>query len=373
MIPVSEPLLGEAEMRNVLECVESGWISSGGNFVKEFEKGMADLCGRQYGVAVTNGTSGLIAAIKALGLPDGSEVIMPSFMIISCALAAVYNRLTPVFVDSDPITWNMQAEQIRHAITPRTRAVLVVHTYGLPVDMDAAAEVTNDHDLIMVEDYSQAIGSSFKESACGSFGTISVASTYANKAVTTGEGGVCLTDDPALAERLQGIRNLCFGDSHRFYHSDLGYNFRMTNLQAAVGVGQLQRINEIVGRKIWIGQTYAKALDALRVRGFLELPADMPDRVNSFWMCGCVLTEAVPVGADAVRAELANRGIDTRAFFFPLHRQKPLLELSVRGSTSFEVADRLAERGFYLPSGLGLEEDVIKHIAEQVEDIINGL
>ena len=147
----------------------------------------------------------------------------------------------------------------------------------------------------------------------------------------------------------------------------------MTNLPAAVGGGQLKRVNEIVARKIWIGQTYSKALDGLRVRGLLELPADLQDRVNSFWMYSCVLADSVPAGAEIVRTELANRGIDTRAFFFPLHRQEPLLELSVRGSSSFEVADRLAERGFYLPSGLGLEQDVIEHIADQVEDIIDGL
>jgi len=222
MIPVSEPILGEAEMRNVVQCVESGWISSGGNFVKEFEGGMADFCGRRFGVAVNNGTSGLIAAFKALDLPADSEVIMPSFTIISCALAAVYNHLIPVFVDSDPITWNMEAEQIRQAITPRTRAVLVVHMYGLPVDMEAVTQIVDDHGLIMVEDHSEALGSRFKGSPCGSFGSISVASTYANKAVTTGEGGVCLTDDPELAERLQDIRNLFFGktvDGSVFLHS----------------------------------------------------------------------------------------------------------------------------------------------------------
>lgn len=373
MIPVSEPILGEAEMRNVVQCVESGWISSGGNFVKEFEGGMADFCGRRFGVAVNNGTSGLIAAFKALDLPAGSEVIMPSFTIISCALAAVYNHLIPVFVDSDPITWNMEAEQIRQAITPRTRAVLVVHMYGLPVDMEAVTQIVNDHGLIMVEDHSEALGSRFKGSPCGSFGSISVASTYANKAVTTGEGGVCLTDDPELAERLQDIRNLFFGKTDRFSHSDLGYNFRMTNLQAAIGVGQLQRIHEIIARKIWIGETYSELLRTLQDRCLIDLPAQLPHRVNSYWMYGCVLTPEVEAGADAIRSKLANRGIDTRAFFAPLHRQKPLQGQSIRGSKSFEVADRLGSRGFYLPSGIGLERNVIEHVVEQLEGAIDGL
>lgn len=373
MIRVSEPVLGEPELRNVIRCVESGWISSVGEFITEFEQRMAVRCGRTFGVAVNNGTSGLIAAFKALDLPAGSEVIMPSFAIVSCALAAVYNHLVPVFVDSDPITWNMEAEQIRHGVGPRTRAVLVVHTYGQPVDMDAVSEVLDEHQLVMVEDHSEALGSRFNGAPCGSFGSISVASTYANKAVTTGEGGVCLTDDPGLAERLRSIRNLCFGETHRFVHEDLGYNFRMTNLQAAVGVGQLERFDEIIARKIWIGQVYTELLQPLKAQGLLELPAQLPGRLNSYWMFGCVLSKKLDTDADAVRATLAARDIDTRAFFSPLHRQKPLLGVSKSGSTSFAVADTLGSRGFYLPSGIGLAWDVIKHVVEELGEVICGL
>jgi len=191
--------------------------------------------------------------------------------------------------------------------------------------------------------------------------------------VTTGEGGVCLTDDPKLAERLQDIRNLYFGKTDRFNHSDLGYNFRMTNLQAAIGVGQLRRINEIIARKIWIGETYTELMQTLQNRRLIDLPAQLPHRVNSYWMYGCVLTPAVEAGADTIRSELADRGIDTRAFFAPLHRQKPLQGRSIRGSKSFDVANRLGSGGFYLPSGIGLERDVIEHVVEQLEGVIDGL
>ena len=373
MIPVSEPVLGEAERENVIRCVESGWISSGGNFVTEFESGMAAIAGRKFGVAVNNGTSGLIAAFRALDLPSGSEVIMPSFTIISCALAAIYNNLTPVFVDSDPVSWNMEAEQLRAAITSKTRAVLAVHIYGQPADMEAISELANELNLVLVEDHSEALGSSFKGIPCGSFGAISVASTYANKAVTTGEGGVCLTDDPDLAERLRGIRNLCFGTVDRFNHTGLGYNFRMTNLQAAVGVGQLRRFDEIVKHKIRIGEFYRKALAPLEERHLVELPKRLTGRVNSYWMCGCVLTNRVGADATAVRELLACRGVDTRAFFAPLHSQPALRDLSVEGSASFEVANRLGERGFYLPSGIGLEAGTIGHVAEQLGVVLDGI
>jgi perosamine synthetase len=372
MIPVFEPLLGEAEMRNVVQCVESGWISSGGEFVTQFEQGMAALGGRRYGVAVNNGTSGLITALKALDLPPGSEVIMPSFTIISCALAAVHNKLVPVFVDADPVSWNMEAAQLRDAVTEQTRAVMVVHIYGQPVEMDPISEIVRDHDLALIEDYSEALGSRVNGSPCGSFGSISVASTYANKAVTTGEGGVCLTDDLDLAQRMQSIRNLCFGTTDRFMHSGLGYNFRMTNLQAAVGVGQLTRFHEIVARKMAIGESYVEALQKLADRGLVTLPARLANRVNSYWMFGCLLTDAVAAETQVVRAALLDRGIDTRAFFTPLHSQPVLRELSRNGSTNFEIADNLGNRGFYLPSGLSLEPDVISHIADQFEDVIDG-
>lgn len=373
MIPVYEPVIGEAERENVARCVESGWISSGGRFVEEFENGMAALAGRRYGVAVNNGTSGLIAALKALDFPTGAEVIMPSFTIISCALAAIHNGLVPVFADSNLVTWNMEAEQLHQAMTSRTRAVMVVHIYGQPVDMDPIRKIVEDNDLVLIEDYSEALGSSINGSPCGSFGSISVASTYANKAITTGEGGVCLTDDSDLAERLRSIRNLCFGSADRFLHSDLGYNFRMTNLQAAVGVGQLGRFEEIVARKIAIGEAYLGALRPLAESGMVTLPARLSNRVNSYWMFGCLLTEAVAVETSAVRTALLDRGIDTRAFFTPLHRQPVLKDLARSGSPTFEGADTLGEKGFYLPSGLNLEPDLISQIAEQLEDVIHGI
>src|SRR2546426_8444591 len=280
MIPVNEPLLGDRELEYVSECVRTGWVSSAGRFIEEFEAKWAGYCSRMYGVAVSNGTAALQVAVAALGLRPGDEVIMPSFTIISCALAVVYAGGVPVLVDSEPRSWTMDVNQIARKITPRTKAIMPVHIYGHPADMDLILELAGSHGLAVIEDAAEGHGAQYLAGRhgrepvwrrCGSFGTLSCFSFYANKLITTGEGGMVLTDDPKVAEKVRSLRNLCFQTGRRFYHEELGFNFRITNLQAALGRSQLERMDQIVAKKRWIGREYTKRLTGLPA---LQLPVE---------------------------------------------------------------------------------------------------
>ena len=280
MIPVNEPQLGERELEYISECVRTGWVSSGGRFIHEFEEGWAAYCGRRYGIAVSNGTAALQLAVACLGLKPGDEVILPTFTIISCALAVIYNGGVPVVVDSEPRTWCLDAHQVEEKITSRTRAIMPAHIYGHPVDMDPLLDLAERYGLAIIEDAAEAHGAEYlcqRDTPdpvwrrCGSFGTMSCFSFYANKLITTGEGGMVLTDDPQLAEKARSMRNLCFQSDRRFYHEALGYNFRLTNLQAALGLAQLERMDQIVAHKRWIGHEYTRHLRDITN---LELPVE---------------------------------------------------------------------------------------------------
>ena len=254
-IPVNEPLLTGNAKKYLAECIDTGWISSEGPFVQRLEEEMSQRAGRKFGVAVTNGSAALDVAVAALGLGPGDEVILPTFTIISCAASIVRAGATPVVVDCDADTWNMTAEHVAEKITARTRAIMVVHIYGLPVDMDPIVAVAEKHGLKIIEDAAEMHGQTYKGKPCGSFGDISTFSFYPNKLVTTGEGGMVLTDDPILAEKCRSLRNLCF-QKKRFVHEELGWNFRMSNLQAALGVAQLENLDDFVERKrAWVGAT----------------------------------------------------------------------------------------------------------------------
>ena len=259
-IPVNTPLLDGNEAEYLAECIRTGWISSEGPFVKRFEEAMADVAGRRHGIAVTNGSVALDIAVYALGLEPGDEVIIPTFTIISCAAAVVRAGLVPVAVDCDTATWNMTIEGVEAAITPRTRAIMPVHIYGLPVDLGPILELARKRGLKVIEDAAEMHGQTYRGSPCGSFGDVSTFSFYPNKHVTTGEGGMILTDDDALADRLSGLRNLCFQPQQRFIHEELGWNARMTNLQAALGVAQVERLPRTIEIKRRIGRLYDEHL-----------------------------------------------------------------------------------------------------------------
>lgn len=369
MIPVNEPLILEKETEYVMEAVKSGWISSAGRFIQDFEKQFAAYVGRREGISVNNGTNALILALRALDLPEGSEIILPSFTIISCALACIYNDLIPVFVDSEEETWNIDVSKIEEKITHKTKAIMPVHIYGHPVDMDEILVIAQKHNLFVIEDFAEAIGSEYKGKKCGSFGDISCVSFYANKTVTTGEGGMCLTDDRELAEKLRGLRNLDFLPNERFVHYELGFNFRLTNVQAAIGLAQLERIEEHVKMKIWIGQTYSELLKPLQEKGLLQLPVEKQWAKSTYWMYGIVLNERAGVDAKAVMKKLGEMGVQTRPFFYPLHRQPAFQKYDWFQKETLPVSENLYKYGFYLPSGLTITKQEIDQVAHFIRSV----
>lgn len=369
MIPVSEPSIGRWERRFVRECLKTGWISSEGHFIAAFETAFANRSGRRCGVAVNNGTNALILALRALSLPAGSEVILPAFTIISCALACIYNDLVPVFVDAERDTWNMDADQVENKISARTKAIMAVHIYGHPVEMDKLAAIAGKHRLQVIEDFAEAIGSEYHGKKCGSFGRISCTSFYANKLISTGEGGMCLTDDEKLAEEMRRLRNLAFVPEQRFVHQELGFNFRMTNIQAAIGLGQMESYESRLQKKVAMAARYRSLLAKLEQRGLVVLPAERPGALNSYWMFGVLLTKKSGLEAAAVISRLAEKGVQARPFFYPLHRQPAFRAFPWFREMSLPVSEDLYRYGFYLPSGLTLRKGQMAEVAGALEEV----
>ena len=368
MIPVNKPLLDGNERKYLMECMDSGWISSEGPFVKRFEQSYGVRLGRRHAISVNSGTAALETAILALGLEPGDEVIVPAFTIICCASAITRAGATPVLVDCDPLTWNMDIEQVRVRITPRTRAIMAVHIYGLPVDMDPLLELARQHGLRIVEDAAEAIGLKYKDRECGSMGDVSCISFYANKHITTGEGGMILTSDDTIAERCARYRNLCFVPPRRFVHEELGWNYRMCNIQAALGLAQLEKLDRTIAIKRRMGELYQ---ELLRDAAGLLLPRDRtPWAENVYWVFGVVLDDDVPFDAPEAADRLAEKGVQTRPFFWPLHEQPVLRKMGLFKDEHYPVSERLARRGFYLPCGLGLSEEEIRASAAALKEIL---
>ena len=372
MIPVNQPLLNGNELKYLAECIETGWISSEGPFVRRLEEGMAKLTGQRHGVAVANGSVALDIAVNALGLGPGDEVILPTFTIIACAAAIVRSGATPVVVDRERLTWNIDPGQIEEKITPRTKAIMVVHIYGLPVDMEPVLRIAERYGLKIIEDSAEQIGQEYRSRGAsrpvGSFGDIATFSFYPNKHVTTGEGGMVLTSDEALADRCRSLRNLCFGKQRRFVHEELGWNFRMSNLQAAVGVAQLERLPETIEKKRRIGAWYDELLAGLDM--LESLPSHTAYAENVHWVYGVVLKDLVPFDAEEAMNRLSMRGIGTRPFFWPMHEQPVLRKLGLFDGVFCPVAERIARRGFYLPSGVALERAQTETVAQVLEEIL---
>ena len=367
-IPVNTPLLGDRERELVLECLETSWISSDGPFVRRFEEAFAEKVGRRWGIAVSSGTAALEVAMHALELDAGDEVVLPSFSIISCAAAVTRARGRPVLVDSDALTWNMDPGEVAMSVGPRTRALLVPHTYGLPADMDPLLEIAATNGLKVIEDAAEMHGQTYRGRPCGSFGDLSVFSFYANKHVTTGEGGMVVTDDPALAERCRSLRNLCFQEGRRFVHEELGFNFRMTNLQAALGLAQLEQLDERVARKRRMGASYDRLLAGLPD---VQLPLPRTGYAeNIYWVYGMVLDDAHPLDAEGAMSRLAEQGVGTRPFFWPMHEQPVFRRMGWFTGQRYPVAERLARRGFYVPSGMALADEDISTVAERVREVL---
>lgn len=368
MIPVNEPLFGENESKYLNECITTGWVSSEGQFVRQFEDEFARRVDRNHAISVCNGSAALDAAVTALDIGKGDEVIMPTFTIISCAAAIVRAGATPVLVDSDPATWNMDVHQIESKISERTRAIMIVHIYGLPVDLDPVLLLADKYGLKIIEDSAEMLGQTYKGKPCGSFGDISTFSFYANKVVTTGEGGMITTNDDHLADRCRSLRNLSFQPEKRFVHDALGWNFRMTNLQAAVGLAQLERLDNSIERKRWIGKKFTERL--VDIHG-IELPVTRTTFAeNIFWVYGIVLDEDGMPDAEQMMLKLKNSGIGTRPFFWPMHEQPVFNKMGLFKNEYYPVAERLARKGFYIPSGLALTDAQIDAVALKLHEVL---
>jgi perosamine synthetase len=313
--------------------------------------------------------------VACLELDPRDEIIMPTFTIISCALAAVRCGAVPRLVDANPYTWCMDSEAVRNAIGPRTRAIMPVHIYGHPVDMDPILNLAEQHGLVVIEDAAEAHGAEYRSSRsgaetwrrCGGFGKMSCFSFYANKLLTTGEGGMLVTDDDGLAERARGLRNLSFEPGRRFRHDRLGFNFRMSNLQAALGIPQVSRMDDIVAKKRAMAAAYT---GGLREVAGITLPVEEPWAKSVFWMYGLVVDPETGLDAEALAKRLADQGVETRPFFLGLHEQPVLRRLGWFTQQMFPVAERLARQGLYLPSGLGLRPEQLEQVIDAVRKAV---
>ena len=385
MIPVSEPLIGEKEIEYVNECLRTGWISSAGRFIEAFEQKWAGYCGMKYGIAMSNGTTALQAAVACLDLHPGDKVIMPTFTIISCAQAIIYNGGVPVLVDSDPRTWCMDVNQMQEKVEAemkkgdgKLKAIMPVHIYGHPVDMDPILALAEKYDLMIIEDAAEVHGAEYLTGRntthplwkkCGGFGDISVFSFYANKLITTGEGGMVLTNDPDYAEKAKSLRNLCFRPEQRFLHKELGHNFRLTNLQASIGLGQLERIDEIIAKKRWMGKAYTERLQGIPG---LQLPVEETWARQVYWMYGVVLDESTGMNAVQFAKQLKEKGIETRPFFLGMHEQPVFRDMGLFLDEKYPVSERIARQGLYLPSGLSLTEKQMNFVCHTIRAILEN-
>jgi len=367
MVPVNTPLLNGNEKKYLNECIDTEWISSEGPFIKRFEDDMASYVGRKYAIACTSGTAALDIAVGALELTESDEVIMPSFTIISCAQSLVTHKVIPILVDSDYQTFNMKVEDIEAKITSKTKAIMIVHIFGLTVDVDPILELAKKYNLKIIEDAAEMHGQEYKGKKCGSFGDISIFSFYPNKHITTGEGGMVLTDDKSFDKRAKSLRNLCF-TQNRFIHEELGYNYRMTNMQAALGVAQLEQIDKIIEKKRYIGKTYNELLKDIDT---INLPIAKTEYCeNIYWVYAITLKDDYKKPAKEIMKELGEYKIGTRPFFYPMHKQPVFNKMGLFLEDELLNSEKLYEKGFYIPSGLALTKDQMIEVSEVLHKVL---
>ena len=366
MIPVNTPVIPPEAKTFVNDCLDTGWISSAGSYLQRFEEDFAKYVNRKHAIAVSNGTVSLHVALAALGIGPGDEVIVPAFTIISCLNAILYTGAIPVIVDVEPDIYTLDPNQLEKAFSPKTKAIMPVHIYGHPADMDPIIEFAKKHNLFIIEDAAETHGALYKGKNCGSFGEISSFSFYANKLITTGEGGIVVTDDDILAEKSRDLRNLCHLPGQRFHHKTLGFNYRMTNVQAAIGCAQLLHAEEFFNRKRKMGKLYDEGL--AEIPG-IEITKIRDWATSSYWMYPLRVTEKSGMTCKEFQKKLKEKGVDTRDFFWPLSNQPMLKDFDVR-VLPCPVSEKIAIEGCYLPSGLALTESEIKKVIETVKSIM---
>jgi perosamine synthetase len=363
IIPVCEPTLSGNELKYVTDAVETNWISSAGSYIRRFEALFAEKMGAAYGIACANGTVALHLALATLGLEPGDEVIIPTFTMIATANAVTYLGARPVLVDSEPQTWNMDVAQIKAKITPRTKAITVVHTYGHPIDMDPLNALADKYGLFVLEDAAEAHGAQYRGRPVGSLGGAASFSFYGNKIITTGEGGMVTTNREDVARLAWNLRDHAFSTERHFWHKFLGYNYRMTNLQAAIGLAQTEQLEQFVEMRRANAAYYTQQLR--QIPGIVTPPEAEWAR-NVFWMYGILLEPEFGLTRDELRHSLARRGIETRTFFIPMHCQ-PVYWQQFKGQR-YPVAEALCRDGFYLPSASSLTLDEIEYVTDAIRD-----
>ncbi len=364
-VPVNEPVITPAAKKYVADAMETGWVSSGGPYLEKFEKAFAEYVGVKHAIAVTSGTAALHIALLSVKIGAGDEVIVPDFTMIASVFAIIYTGATPIFVDIESDTYNIDVTKIEAAITKKTKAIMPVHIYGHSVDMDPLLAIAKKRGLKVIEDAAEAHGALYNEKQCGSMGDIGCFSFYGNKIITTGEGGMIVTNDDGLAEHMRRLKDLSHMPGRRFWHDEVGYNYRMTNLQAALGLGQMESITDFLRHKDWMAGEYGKRLG--KIKG-IQLPVTKKYAKNVHWMYGILLTEEFPMTRDAFRAALKEKGVDTRDFF-PSSAKQPIIQKLYHRSERFPVSEKVANQGCYLPSGLALTQEQINYVCDSIESI----
>lgn len=363
-IPVAAPALVGREKEYVLDCMESTWISSGGKYIEKFESAFAEFCHVKHAISCCNGTVALHLALLAMGVGPGDEVIVPTLTFVATANAVAYCGARPVFVDSEAETWNMDAQLVERAITPRTKGIIAVHLYGHPADMEPLTRLARERGLFIIEDAAEAHGAEYKGQRVGSIGEIATFSFYGNKIITTGEGGMVTTNDDHLARHVRQLKGQGQDPDHRYWFPMLGYNYRMTNIEAAIGLGQIERIDWHTARRRETAEWYRKHLGDFPQ---FTLSPEASWARNAYWINCVLLAEDFPLGRDAVMVELAKAGIETRPFFYPMHTL-PMYQETAAGQ-QFPVAESLARRGFNVPSSATLTEEEVAYVCHALIDL----
>ena len=367
--PVSKPTISKKDIFAVNKTLKNGWISSTGPEIIKFEKEFSKFVNRRYSTSVSSGTAALEIAIKALGITKGDEVLIPNFTIISNALAVLRQQATPILIDSNLENWNIKIEDIEKKITKKTKAIIVTHIYSFPNDMDKILKICKKNKILVIEDAAEVIGATYKNKKCGSFGDISTFSFYANKQITTGEGGMISTNSDLLYKKCNSLKNLCFGKIDRFNHDDIGWNYRMTNMQASLGLSQLKNIKNVVKKKMQIGNLYYKKL--LVNKNIQILPPSNKYSKNIYWVIG-ILVKNKKINVKRITNKLLSLGIQTRPFFWPMNEQKIFKKLKIfeNKNNKFPNSKYLSRKGFYLPSYLNITSSEIEFICNKVNKLI---
>lgn len=364
-IPVAEPSITQKEIEYVLDAVKSGWVSSLGGYITKFEQEFAKYIGVKYALTTSNGTVALHLALVSLGIKQGDEVLVPDLTFVATANAVAYTGATPVFVDVDPETWCIDPYDARKKITSKTKAIIPVHLYGHPADMDSINELAQEYNLFVIEDAAEAHGAEYKGKKVGGLGTCGVFSFYGNKIITTGEGGMITTNDENLYERAKYLRDHAMSKEKRYWHTEIGYNYRMTNIQAALGLAQLERIEDLISKKRTIFSWYKELLNDLEG---IRLNPEKEWAKNVYWMVCLVIDREGDSIRDELMLKLKEKGIDSRPFFYPMS------SLVMYGGVAKNMVTKyLSERGINLPSGVSLKREDVEWITSNVVRIIEGI